>query len=264
MFGMRKAKGHEQSILQVVSAIVGGAVIGGAATIYGADKASSASQKAIDEQRNALSSQQKMEAPWMAAGTQALGNLQAGMQPGGAYNSPFTAANFQNTPAYQFQMQQGQQGINQQMASQGLTLSGAQAQGLSSFNQGLAATQYQQQYSNAMNQQQQQFSNQNTLSAQGQAAASNQAANIGGAASNISNLTVGAGNIQASGILGVGQAAGGALTSLGQQSYMQHLQDTQAQTQLATMQGAFNPNTGINAGSAGGPNVPGINSGVVN
>jgi hypothetical protein len=206
---------------------VAGAVVGAVASSNAASTAADAqiqaAQMGINQQNQALSQEAALSQPWRDAGQIALSNLTAGTQPGGAYNQQFTPANFQNTPAYQFQMAQGQQQLQQQEAAQGLNMSGAQVQGLSAYNQGLAAQQYQQQYANFMNNQQQQFANQNTLSTQGQAAAAGQAANVGAAANNITNLTTtsmtNAANAQAQGQLGMSQAIQG-----GVNSYMQNQQ----------------------------------------
>lgn len=68
---------------------------------------------------------------------------------------PMTMAQLVQTPGYQFQLQQGQRGIENSAAAQGLGVSGAALSGASSFNQGLAASNYQQQFAN----QQQLFNN---------------------------------------------------------------------------------------------------------
>lgn len=62
----------------------------------------------------------------------------------------FDAKDLENTPGYQFSLQQGLKGVQNQMASQGLGLSGAQLKGAESFAQGLASTTYNQQLQNAM------------------------------------------------------------------------------------------------------------------
>jgi len=259
MFGYNPDR--EKRIKQVGAAVVASAVIGAYAANNAANTAADAQQNAINQQNQALASQKALEQPFVNAGTQALSTMQAGLKPGGQYNTPFTAANFQNTPAYQFQMQQGQQGIKNAGAATGRTGSGAQEQALATFNQGLASTTYQQQYNNYMNNQQQQFNNMAGIESQGQAAASGQAAQIGNTANNVSNLTVAQGQIQASGQLGIAQAFGQGLNSYTQNQYAQQLQNQQAQQQLSTLQSAFNPNGGAGV-DVSNLNVPGVNSGL--
>ncbi len=57
---------------------------------------------------------------------------------------------FQQSPGYQFQLQQGLQGVNQSAAAQGLLGSGAQGQALTQYGQNYAAGYYQN-YLNQLN-----------------------------------------------------------------------------------------------------------------
>lgn len=54
-----------------------------------------------------------------------------------AFNNAFAA--YQNSPTYQFQLQQGQQALDRSAASKGLLLSGAQLKDSQAFGQGLAS-----------------------------------------------------------------------------------------------------------------------------
>jgi len=262
MFGYNPDR--EKRIKQVGSAVVASAVIGAYASNNAANTAADAQQNAINQQNQALQSQKALEQPFVNAGTQALSTMQAGLKPGGQYNTPFTASNFQNTPGYQFQLQQGMAGLKNNQVAHGVA-GGAQDQAMATFQQGLASTTYQQQYDNYMNNQQQQFNNMAGIESQGQAAASNQAAQIGNTANNVSNLTVAQGQTQAQGQLGIAQAFGqGAtnyLTQQNTQQYAQQLQNQQAQQQLSTLQSAFNPNGGAGV-DVSNLNVPGVNSGL--
>jgi hypothetical protein len=55
----------------------------------------------------------------------------------------FNFQDYMNDPGYQFQLEQGQQGINQAAAARGNFFAPATMQGLGQFQQGLAATSYQ-------------------------------------------------------------------------------------------------------------------------
>jgi hypothetical protein len=169
----------------LVTAIVGGAVIGAGATLISGSKAASATtdatNAAIAEQNKIFQEQMTLEAPFVKLGTDALQKykdlLGLGAQgPAGALQA------LQNTPGYQFIQQQGAGATKAQFAAMGLPLSGNTLQALDQYNTGLADTYYQQQlqdYQNAVQ--------------IGQGAASNTAANIGQAGTNISNLTAGQG-----------------------------------------------------------------------
>ena len=60
----------------------------------------------------------------------------------GAAGNQSALATLQNTPGYQFQLQQGDNAINAQAAATGQNASGNQALALSNYNQGLASTTY--------------------------------------------------------------------------------------------------------------------------
>jgi hypothetical protein len=80
-------------------------------------------------------------------GTTQLGNL-LGLNGASGNQSALTA--LQNTPGYQFQLQQGDAAINAQAAASGQNASGNQAIALSNYNQGLAGTTYNQAVQNLM------------------------------------------------------------------------------------------------------------------
>lgn len=129
----------------------------------------------------------------------------------------FDPANLDQTPGYQFALQQGLKGTNNALASQGLGLSGAQAKGLSTFATGLADQTYGDQYNRALStfntNYQVAANNVNNLqglvnTGQNSAAQTGQAGLQG--ANNAGNYLTQAGNAQAAGIAGVGQAANNA------------------------------------------------------
>lgn len=126
----------------------------------------------------------------------------------------FDPAKLDQTPGYQFALQQGLKGTNNALASQGLGLSGAQAKGLSTFATGLANQTYGDQYNRALstfNTNYQTASNnvnnlQNLLNTGQNSAAQTGQASIAGANNAGNYLTQGA-NAQAAGITGIGNAA---------------------------------------------------------
>ena len=156
------------------------------------------------------------------------------------WDTPFvapTAEEAAQMPGYQFQLQQGEQAIQNSAAARGGLLSGGTAKALDQYSQGLASTDYQQLYNQALTQYQQAYNifNQNQanifnryadLAGMGQVSAQ-QLANAGlSTGSNVANtlLTSGAqlgqdlnnaAAARASGYVGAANAFGGALGSLG-------------------------------------------------
>lgn len=153
--------------------------------------------------------------------------------PGGAFTAP-TAEQAAQTPGYQFQLQQGQQALQQSAAARGNLLTGGTAEALDNYSQGLAASNYQNVYNNALNTygtnynayQQQQQNEYNRLaslagvgqttagqlSTLGQNTANSVSSNLLGTASQIGQDYQNAGAANASGIVGSSNALGGAIT----------------------------------------------------
>lgn len=132
----------------------------------------------------------------------------------GSLITPFTTQNWQQlSPAYNFQRQQGIQGVlNTDASSQG-SLSGAAAKDLIGYNQNLANTSFNNAFNMYQTQQGNIFSRLSGIANLGQSAASQTAqsgtALAGQAAQSAQNI----GTAQAGGIVGASNAAGGALSS---------------------------------------------------
>lgn len=80
----------------------------------------------------------------------------------------FGASDFQTDPGYQFRMQQGQSGINNQFAQSGSLLSGAAMKALNRFNQDTASSEYNNAYARFDNDQNNQYSRLSGIQAAGQ------------------------------------------------------------------------------------------------
>jgi hypothetical protein len=160
------------------------------------------------------------ERPFMQAGQGATGQLNyllgtgkpgeggtaanAGAAGGfGSLNAPFTADTFkQYSPAYQFQLQQGGQGVlNQASSSQG-ALSGSALKDLMSFNQNFANTSFNNAFNQYQTQQSNVFGRLANIAGLGQAAASNQATGASTFGGNIGSAISNVGTAQAGGIVG--------------------------------------------------------------
>lgn len=238
------------------AALLGAGAISGLSSLFGssaATKAASiqagAAQQATQLQRDMFNQIQGNLAPYLAAGTTALGKL-APMVTSGAFDTSMpttwgmtneftpTMDSLAMTPGYQFTLQQGLQGVTNAYAAKGLGgsisgrsagPSGPLAAAQTQYASGLASGTFQQQYQNwlagqgfqlgaNLQRNQQNFNILNTLSGTGQ----NAAAQLGAFGSQTTNqaanyLTSGAA-AQAGGVIGSANAlmagasnAGGAL-----------------------------------------------------
>lgn len=210
------------------AATIGGQAINGIAGAIGSGAASDAQQKAYQQAQDTIKqfygqAQGNLQ-PFITGGTSAFNNLlqMTGNGPGGtgtgALNTPFapTQAQLASTPGYQFTLNQGLKGVQNSAAAKGLGTSGEALAGAENYAQGLAGTQYQQQFQNYLTQNQQIYNMLSGLSGAGQSSATNLGQMGLNAASGIANAQVGQGNAQASGILGMANALGGAAQGVGQ------------------------------------------------
>lgn len=232
----------------VAAAIAGAAVVGAGATIYSSNKAAdaqqSAAQNASNTQQGMFNTIQQNELPWTQVGSaanSALGQfygLPGGS--GGTTYAPTAGGGVQrlvqgdssapdynkilsNLPGYQFQLQQGTQAAQRNLAAMGLLNSGAAGKALTQYGQGLAQN-YAGQYAGGLA----------TLSQLGQAGAAGVASAGINAANQIGGNQIYAGNAQASGIAGSANAINAGLQGL-VSSYGQY-QATQNQNAYNNLQ----------------------------
>ena len=138
--------------------VAAGLVIAGVASAaIGANASKDASSAQQQAAANANATQLDMynqtradQAPWRAAGGNAVGALNNwyGLPGSGSNGAPSAATQAQtiaNTPGYQFNLAQGNLGVQRNLASQGLLNSGAAGKAIAQYNQGLASN-YQQNY----------------------------------------------------------------------------------------------------------------------
>lgn len=206
------------------------AAIAAGASLVGAYMSSNASEDAANTQANAANQasavQQQMYnqnvqrlSPWVGAGTNALDNLTGLMGSNGANGlatSPFTAAQFHQSPGYQWALQQGSQAVANQASAMGGVNSGNTLKALTNYGQGLANQQYQTALQNYQNWQNQIY-NMNAGIANTGANAAGMTAGLGAATANqIGSNLIGAGNARAAGQVGSANAWGSALGNIGQ------------------------------------------------
>lgn len=138
---------------------VGSAVAGIAGSAMQSSAASDAANTQAQAANNASQLQwqqfQQMQQnlqPYMQLGPQNIPGLQSqlGRLQGMQFSFNPTMQQLEQTPGYQFTLNQGLNTVNNQLAAKGLNLSGAQARGIADYTTGLASNTYQQQYENAL------------------------------------------------------------------------------------------------------------------
>lgn len=198
-----------------------GAGIAAVGTVAGAAISSSGAKSAAQTQANAANNAtatqeanfqqiQSNEAPWVSTGQQANSALGAfyGL-PGtsGTGGAPATTPDYSsilsNLPGYQFQLQQGTQATDRNLAAQGLLQSGAAGKALTTFGQGLAQN-YAGQYTAGLT----------GLSQLGQAGAAGVASAGINTANQVSSNQIYAGNAQATGQVNSANALNQGLSGL--------------------------------------------------
>jgi len=200
-----------------------GVAIAGAATLGAGYMAANASQNAAQTQANSAQNATNAElnmynqnvsrlSPWTNAGASAENSLSSLMP---QLTSQFTAADYQNSPGYAYQLQQGSQAIADQASAlggvnSGKTLTALQTQGTNLANQNFS--QAQQAYQNWQNQVYGMYSGIANTGAN----AAGQMAGIGAqTGQSIGGNIIGAGNAQAAGQVGAANAYGNSLSNLG-------------------------------------------------
>jgi len=217
---------------------------------YAADQTSKTAANSLGFNQNVFNTGQQNYKPFIQAGQTATNNLATETAPGGSLNTPygktfsyqpfsFSGDVLKNDPAYQFDLQQGQQAIQRSAAAQGGLVSGGSMKALADYTQGNALNAYQtaynteantydRNYQNALQQYQQAYNQWNTdqnnsyarqsglatlgenaaagSGSQGTAAAQTNAGINANTANALGNYATQVGNAQAAGTVGVGQA----------------------------------------------------------
>lgn len=237
-----------------------GSVIGGIGSLFTANKQAEYERAALQTQKqiaddqlgfekNIFNTEQQDQAPFLAAGTSAIGQLSKQFGTGGPqwtqqFSAP-TAVTEQNDPGYQFRLQQGQQALERSAAAKGNLLSGGTLKAEQRYGQDYASNEYGNVYNRALNTYDTNFNTfqQNTanlynrlagIAGTGQTAAQ-QLTNAGSAAQNstagtsssegyqVGNTLGQLGAAQASGYAGLTNALSGGIGNIGSLIYLQNL-----------------------------------------
>lgn len=196
----------------------------------GAAGASSAANTEANAANNSTAAQLKMyndtvarEQPFVTAGTTALSGLEAGVGINngswtgyGPLNKPFSLSDFQQSPGYNFQLQQGENAVLNNASATGGIGGGNTLKALTTFGQGVANQDYWNAYNAYTAQQNQTFGQLQTLAGSGQNAAANLGALGTQVGSSVGNNIIGAGNASAAGTVGITNALTGGIGGIGQ------------------------------------------------
>ena len=259
-----------------VGLLIGGG-LSAAGSIAGASinssAASNATSQQVAEQQQGLAIQQQEfnqnqanQQPFVSAGQgsiqQILTSLQNGTFGPGSI-PPFTLPTLQQaeqTPGYQFNLEQGNKGILQGAAASGGAFSGGTLKALAGYDQGLASTTYQQQVGNALTQyqalltgQQQGYNQIANVASLGENAAAN-AGNAGVASTaQIGNTLSNIGATQAAGTVAGANAISGGINGVANAGSLLGLYNAFQQGQQPQLQpGMTLPNNSSIPAAAGG------------
>lgn len=201
------------------AAVIGGAaVVGAGATMYAANQASKSQENAARDANNTqlamFDQTQQNIAPYLDVGNQAASAItnEAGLNTSNPLASallkPITMdqATLEQTPGYQFQLQQGLESTQNSAAARGLGVSGAAEKAAANYATGLANANYQQQFENAVTNQNNEFNRLYSIVGTGQSSAVGQGQIASNVANSISQNTIGAGNAAAASSIATGNA----------------------------------------------------------
>jgi len=238
----------------IETAIIGSAVLGAGAGLYGSSKAASAQEAAAERsaaaQREAadksIAAQREMFdigradlAPYRQGGTTAQNQLMTLLGIGGdttaqgygKYARDFGMSDFTTDPGYQFRLEQGMRALNASAAAKGMGMSGANIKGATEYGQNLGSQEYQNAFNRYQTNRAAQLDPLFKLYGGGQAAAAGSASQAGALGQNLGQTYTGlgqglgqaavaSGNAQASGYINQANAVTNALNQ-GMSSYMQ-------------------------------------------
>lgn len=211
-----------------------GGLFGGNASQQAAQEYEQALQKGINSLQGNLQTGEANYSPFLTAGqgaTTTLANLLG--TPGQGLLTPWTqqftaptAAQAEATPGYQFQLQQGENAMQNSAAGQGSLLSGRTLADLNNYAQGTASTNYQNTFNNALtqygtaynsflNNQNNAYSRLMGLSGEGLQAAGGEGQLIQGIGGDIASLYGQQGAAAAQGTIGAANAYGSILPGIG-------------------------------------------------
>lgn len=194
-----------------VAAMLGSAAIGAIGSIGAASTQAGGQQQAANTQLQMFNTINQQEQPFIQGGYSSLNQLLGLTGPGGQLSRNFSPQDFLNNldPGYQFQLQTGAQALRNADTPGVGALSGPALKDLMSFNQGMAATGYQNAFNRFQTQNNAIFSRLSGIAGLGQNAASQVGTAGTQLGTGIAGAQAGAAASQAGGIVGATNAVGG-------------------------------------------------------
>ena len=203
--------------------LLGGAIAGSSAAKAGKTAANSANQ-ATQLQREMWQQGRTDQAPWLAAGTNALAQMQDPANAAKQWKN-FSMADYQQDPGYQFRLSEGLKVLDRTASSRGGLLSGSVLRGAQRYGQDLASQEYNNAYNryntdqnNSLARSDMGYNRNAALAGVGQTTANNMANQGANAANAMGNNINAAGQATAAGQMGVGNSINNALNA-GASSY---------------------------------------------
>lgn len=194
-----------------------GSLFGAHASQSAANTQANAANNATGLQKYIYDQNQANLSPYMQMGSGAGRTLASMLQPGGQLLRSFTPQDYlaNRDPGYAFQLQQGQQALQNSQAAGNGVLSGTALKDLIGFNQNYASTGYQNAFDRWQAQNTNVYNRLMGMAGLGENAAAG-AGNTGAAiGANMAGSIMGAGNAQAAGQVGVANALTGGLNNAG-------------------------------------------------
>lgn len=215
----------------VIGAGLGGALISANASKSAANTQANAANAATAQQEGMYEQNQANLQPYMQGGNVALSSLNSKLA-SGALGGNFTPADYlaNQDPGYAFQLAQGQQALQNSQAAQDGVLSGSALKGLIQYNQGYAATGYQNAYNRWLQSQQNTYNQLMGTAQLGESAAAGAGATGASYGQGISSTIQGAGNAQAAGTVGSANAISNGLSNGSGYLYLNSLLNNKSQT----------------------------------
>lgn len=165
----------------------------------------------------------------------------------GMLTKPFGMEDFQASPAYQFNLSEGEKALNKASASRGKFYAPGTLQDIAKYSQGLASNEFQNAFSNYNTNMGNIWNRLSTLSGGGQNAAGNLGTNATQVAGQVGNNIIGAGNAQAAGQVGAANAISGGFGNAYNSYLMQQILGQNQQSSI--------PGSNMNSAGAGEINM---------
>lgn len=212
--GLGTAAGAAAGATTLGSLLSNPAVIGGGLSLVGgamgADAARDAARAqeasanaAIEEVRRQYDQNRADQMPWLQAGQQTLGDLLGRLD---SLTTPYTQADFQSDPGYQFELAEGQRALDAAARARGLYGSSGSLRELLRYSQGLASTRYQDAFNRDLTNRQNTYNMLSGISGTGQVTAGNLGSMGQNTANTVGSLLTQTGNAQAAGRIGAANA----------------------------------------------------------